>query len=125
MPNEATPRTLACLISKFFPSTPGGSFAPTSAQGAFMPTVTFCAPHTMVSGSACPTSTLSTFSLSASGCFSLLSTCATTTFSKAGATGVISSTSRPAMVNRCDSSSLDSDGFTKVRNQDSENCIVN
>src|SRR5512135_1109840 len=117
MPKEATPRTLACLISM------PGSFAPTSAHGAFMPTVTFCAPHTMVSGSACPTSTVNTFKRSASGCLSLVSTCATTTFSKAGATGTMASTSSPAMVNRCDNSSLDSEGFTKVRNQDSENCI--
>ena len=117
MPKDTTPRTLASLISN------PGSSAPTSAHGAFMPTLTFAAPHTMDSGAPSPTSTVSTFSLSASGCLSLLSTSPTTTLSNGGATGDSSSTSSPAMVSRCASSSLDSKGLMRVRNQDSENCI--
>jgi hypothetical protein len=51
MPNEATPRTLACLISN------SGSFAPTRAQAVTSPARAFGAPQTMVSGAASPTST--------------------------------------------------------------------
>ena len=69
-------------------------------------------------------STRQTFRRSASGCLATSSTWATTTLSKAGATVSTSSTSRPAMVSRWASSSLDRRGSTKVRNQDSENFMI-
>jgi len=119
MPDDSTPRTLACLISIC------GSFAPTRAQGTFWPTATLGAPHTICSGSASPTFTLHTRRRSASGCGSTASTSATTTPAKGGAAGSTASTSRPAMVRRWASSSVDSCGLTSVRSQDSGNCMFN
>src|SRR3546814_13809870 len=49
---------------------------------------------------------------------------ATTTPVNGGATGVVSSTSRPAMVSRCASSSVAIAGLTRARSQDSGNCMI-
>src|SRR5690606_28944715 len=49
---------------------------------------------------------------------------ATTMPLKGGATGSVSSTSRPAMVRRWDSSSVPRAGLTNVRSQDSGNCMM-
>ena len=93
MPNDSTPRTLACLIEM-----PGNS-APTMAQGASKPARALAAPHTICKGSAKPTSTLHTCKRSASGCFSADKILATTTLLNGAATACMSSTSSPAMVN--------------------------
>src|SRR3546814_12412059 len=49
---------------------------------------------------------------------------ATTTPVNGGATGAVSSTSRPAMVSRCASSSVAIAGLTRARSQDSGNCMI-
>ncbi len=119
MPKDSTPRTLAALIL-----TPGSS-APTSAQGTFMPAATLGAPQTMakrfaVAGIDCAQVELVGIRMLVRPS----STSATTTPENGGATGSSASTSSPAMVSRCASSSLVSGGLTKVRSQLSENCIV-
>ena len=68
MPWLSTPRSLPTLMTKGLPSSPGGSSAPTKAQGTRMPTRALGAPHTMSSSSGCPTSTLQTRRRSALGC---------------------------------------------------------
>src|SRR5574340_617927 len=119
MPNDSTLRTLACLILKS-----PGSTAPMRAHGTLTPAATFAAPHTIVSGCASPTFTRHTFKRSALGCLTTSSTSATTTLLNAGATASSASTSSPAIVSRCPSSSLDSAGLTQVLNQFSENFIA-
>src|SRR5574340_767862 len=119
MPNDSTLRTLACLILKS-----PGSTAPMRAHGTLTPAATFAAPHTIVSGCASPTFTWHTFSRSALGCLTTSSTSATTTLLNAGATPSSASTSSPAMVSACASSSLESAGLTQLLNQFSENFIA-
>src|SRR2546427_3451089 len=46
MPKLSTPRSLPILIRKGLPSSPGGSSAPTVAQGTRMPTRALGAPQT-------------------------------------------------------------------------------
>ncbi len=116
MPEDSMPRTFATLIVR----SPDRR-APGSAHGTLRPTATFGAPQTICFGAPSPVSTRQTFRRSASGCLATSSTWATTTSAKAGATVSSSSTSRPAIVSRWASSSLDRRGSTKVRNQDSEN----
>ncbi|CFP66313.1 Uncharacterised protein [Bordetella pertussis] len=48
----------------------------------------------------------------------------TTTPVNGGAAGSVSSTSRPAMVSRCASSSVPIEGLTSERSQDSGNCMI-
>ena len=117
IPEDSTPRTLACLIEM------PGSCAPTRAQGTFTPTRTLAAPQTICSNSPSPEPafTTHTFRRSASGCFCIDNTSATTTLSKAGAAVSIASTSSPAIVRACASSPLVSGGSTRVRSQFSEN----
>ena len=57
IPCDSTPRSLPTLISNGLPSSPGGSLAPASAHGTFMPTRTFGAPQTMLSNVPVPAST--------------------------------------------------------------------
>ena len=116
MPEDSMPRTLATLIVKS-----PGRLAPGRAQGTFRPGATLGAPQTICCGTSRPMSTRQTFRRSASGCLVTSSTWATTTLSKAGATLVSSSTSRPAMVRRCENSPPETLGLTKLRSQDSEN----
>ena len=99
IPFDSTPRSFACLISS------PGSFAPTSAQGTRMPVVTFGAPQTICKIAPVPASTSHTRSLSAFGWGAIAFTSATTIWSNAAVTGAISSTSSPAIVNLCASSS--------------------
>jgi hypothetical protein len=116
MPLLSTPRSLARLMSM------PGRCAPTVAQGTFMPAATFGAPHTICSGSP-PAFTLHTRNRSASGCGATESTWATTTPSNTAAAAFSSSTSRPAIVSRCDKACVSMDGSTNSRNHFSENFI--
>src|SRR5439155_20983706 len=118
MPCDSTPRIDAGVIG-----TPPGSFAPTSAQGTTMPGAALGAPQTIDNGAALPTSTLHTVNRSALGWRSTLRSLPTTTPVNGGAAGARSSTSRPAIVSRCASSSLLMLGLTKERSQCSENFI--
>jgi hypothetical protein len=118
MPKDSTPRTLACLISN------SGSLAPTRAQAVLRPARALGAPQTMVSGPPSPVLTWQTWRRSALGCFSALRISATTTREKAGAAGSRASTSRPAMVSRWPSRSLERSGLTRLLSQASENCMV-
>ncbi len=124
MPKLCTPRSLPILILKGLPSAPGGSSAPTVAQGMRMPTRALGAPQTMFSSSGPPTSTWQTRRRSASGCCTASLISPTTMPVNGGATGSSSSTSRPAMVKVSASSWVVSDGLQYWRNQDSGNCIV-
>ncbi|MNS73044.1 hypothetical protein D3C72_1064720 [compost metagenome] len=124
MPKLCTPRSLPILILKGWPSSPGGSSAPTVAQGMRMPTRALGAPQTMFSSSGPPTSTWQMRRRSASGCCTASLISPTTMPVKGGATGSISSTSRPAMVRVSASSWVVSCGLQYSRNQDSGNCIV-
>ena len=67
MPWLSTPRSLPSLIWNGLPSSPGGSSAPTSAQGTLMPARALGAPQTMLSRAPCPTSTWHTRRRSAFG----------------------------------------------------------
>ena len=117
MPNDSTPRTFACLISK------PGNTAPTKAQGAFKPTRALLAPQTICKDSAAPTFTFNTCKRSASGCLSALIISAITTLLKSAPTPAKSSTSKPAMVNKWLSASVSIDGLVYWRNHCSENCM--
>ncbi len=119
MPKDSTPRTLATLISM------PGSFAPGRAHGTLRPAAALGAPHTMVTGAASPTSTWHTRRRSASGCFSADRISATTTLLNGGAAGASASTSSPAMVTAWASWAVSSAGLTRLRNQDSGNCMMN
>ena len=94
MPCDSTPRSWPFLILK----SPGNT-APTVATGAFIPTYTFGAPHTICNGSVVPIFTVVTRKRSASGCCSTVKISPTTTPVKGLAAGVISSTSKPSIVN--------------------------
>src|SRR5688572_5825903 len=111
MPWLVTPRISAALISR------PGSFAPTIASGAFMPTRTFVAPQTTCSGPPLPMLTSQSVSLSAFGCLATVRISPTTMPLKGGATALRDSTSRPDMVSRCASASVSSDGSTRARSQ--------
>src|SRR5690606_35822688 len=119
MPADGTPRILATPIFM-----PPGSSAPTRASGTVRPWAALGAPQTICSGSPEPSSTWQTRSLSASGCGAIDTMRATTTPVKGGAAGFVSSTSRPAMVSRCASSSVVIVGLTRARSQDSGNCMI-
>src|SRR5690606_17492687 len=119
MPADCTPRILATPILM-----PPGSSAPTRASGTVSPAAALGAPQTICSSSPEPSSTWQTRSLSASGCGAMATMRATTTPVKGGAAGAVSSTSRPAMVSRCASSSVAIAGMTRARSQDSGNCII-
>ena len=116
MPNDSTPRTLACLIA-----IPGNT-APTNAHGTLMPTRALVAPQTICNCSP-PIFTLQTCKRSASGCFSAEMISAMTTRLKSAATGWQSSTSRPAIVKALLNACVSRLGFTNWRSQFSENCI--
>ena len=116
IPDDSMPLTIATFIWKS-----PGRFAPGRAQGTRRPAVTFGAPHTICSGDDSPASTVHTLRRSASGCLATSKTCAITTLSKSGATFSSSSTSRPAIVRRCEKSLPCTEGLTKLRSQDSEN----
>ena len=124
MPWLSTPRSLPTLMRKGLPSSPGGSSAPTWAQGTRMPGRALGAPQTMVSGAAPPTSTWHTRRRSALGCCTASLISPTTIFENGGATGASSSTSRPAMVRVSASSWVVRGGLQNSRSQDSGNCIV-
>ena len=94
IPCDSIPRSLPFLILK----SPGNT-APMVATGAFIPTRTFGAPHTICKGSPEPIFTVVTRKRSASGCCSTVSTSPTTTPVNAFAAGASSSTSRPNIVN--------------------------
>ena len=111
MPKLCTPRSLPTLILNGLPSSPGGSSAPTVAQGIRMPGRALGAPQTICSSSPVPASTLHTRRRSASGCCSASLISATTMDVKGGATGRNSSTSRPAMVRVSASCSVLRDGL--------------
>ena len=117
IPNDSTPRTLACLISK------PGNTAPTKAHGALIPTRAFLAPQTICSGSAAPIFTLSSCNRSASGCFSALIISAITTLVNSAPTPSRPSTSKPAIVNKWLNASVSIAGLVYSRNHCSENCI--
>ena len=119
MPEDSTPRILATPIFM-----PPGMTAPTVASGTLIPAAAFGAPQTICKGCPVPASTWQTRSLSAFGCGSAVKIFATTIPEKAGATGLASSTSRPAMVKRCDRSSELILGLTSERSQDSGNCMM-
>src|SRR5690349_21852351 len=123
MPCDSTPRSLPTLMRNGLPSGPGGSSAPALAQTTFRPGRTFGAPQTILSKVPVPTSTWHTFRRSASGCLTISRTWPTTTLVNGGATGSTSSTSRPDIVSRWDSSSEVIFGSAMVRSQFSENCI--
>ena len=123
IPWLSTPRKMLGLIRKGLPSSPGGSSAPTSAQGTRMPTRALGAPHTMLSKLPCPTSTWQTRRRSALGCCWAALISPTTIWQKGGATGLRSSTSRPAMVNTSANWRVLMGGLQNSRNQDSGNCI--
>ena len=123
MPWLSTPRSCPTLMTKGLPSAPGGSSAPTRAQGTRMPTRALGAPQTILSSSAAPTSTLHTRKRSALGCCSAWRISPTTMWLNGGATGWRSSTSRPAMVRVWASCAVVSGGLQKARSQDSGNCI--
>ena len=123
MPWLSTPRSLPNLIKKGLPSSPGGSAAPTVAQGTRMPARALGAPHTILSGCPCPTSTWQTRKRSALGCCTASRIRPTTTPLNGGATGSSSSTSRPAMVKVSASCWLVRGGLQKARSQDSGNCM--
>ncbi len=93
IPCDSTPRSLPFLILK----SPGNT-APMVATGAFIPTRTFGAPHTICNGSPEPMFTVVTRKRSASGCCSTVKTSPTTTPVNGFAAGDISSTSRPNIV---------------------------
>ena len=98
MPNDSTPRSLACLISM-----PPGSFAPTVASGAFMPARALGAPQTICTVSD-PVFTWHTLSVSALGCFTRSTISPTITPGSGGAAASTPSISRPAIVSRAASS---------------------
>ncbi len=93
MPCDSIPRSLPFLILK----SPGNT-APIVATGAFIPTRTFGAPHTICNGSPEPIFTVVTRKRSASGCCSTVRTSPTTTPVNGFAAGASSSTSKPNMV---------------------------
>ena len=124
MPWLSTPRKLPILIKKGCPSSPGGSSAPTMAQGTLMPTRAFGAPQTIVKNSERPTSTLQTLKRSALGCCIASLISPTTIFENGGATGLSSSTSRPAIVRTSANCSVVKGGLQNSRSQDSGNCIL-
>lgn len=119
MPEDCTPRILATPIFM-----PPGSSAPTRASGTVRPAAALGAPHTICSRAPEPSSTWHTRSLSASGWGAMSTMRVTTTPVNGGAAGSVSSTSRPAMVSRCASSSVPIEGLTSERSQDSGNCMI-
>ncbi|MCY1408986.1 hypothetical protein D9M71_243200 [compost metagenome] len=94
IPCDSTPRSLPFLILK----SPGNT-APMVATGAFIPTRTLGAPHTICRGSPEPILIVVTRRRSASGCCSTVNTSPITTPVNGLATGANSSTSRPSIVN--------------------------
>ena len=122
MPNESTPRTLACLIEM------PGSSAPTCAHGTLMPTRALAAPQTICNVCPIPFTwpicTLHNCNRSASGCFSAETISPITTWLNIALAGCSSSTSSPAIVKALLNSAELSLVLTKVRNQFSENCIL-
>ena len=120
MPPLSTPRMAVGLMAK-----PPGSRAPGKAHGILMPGATLGAPQTICFKAPSPVSTSHTVRRSALGCLAVDLTCATTTPENDAPAGRRSSTSRPAMVSFSAKSSEDRSGFTKLRNQDSANCIFN
>ncbi len=117
MPKDSTPRSFAFLILNGLPSSPGGSNAPTVANGILMPGRALGAPQTTWQISSPLPATLQTRSLSASGCCSASKISPTTTPLNSPATGSTASTSRPAMVICSTRSSVVRFGLTHSRNQ--------